>query len=221
MKIVVISKDQPEFVDELVSTFDSDYIIVKDRCVLDYPVGYNYITNTTGTGFLAGYCRDLGAKEFDDDILFLDGDKIPDITEKQLSYVSTIGFECVLLGLGLNDFRKFMTCGEGRIPDYSICSINNEVYSCGIYLSKRAISEVKKLNNGRIFNSEFDGNWGEEDRYLGDQLSYLNIPIGYTSKITLSNKITDLSTTKDEIRKNEYKINHLKRLKLYRDLKHK
>jgi hypothetical protein len=214
MKTVIISKDQPEFVEEMVSKLDTDYVIVLDRCSKSYPIGYNYIKNETGSGFLAGFCRDLGAKDIKDDILFLDGDKIPDVSEKKISYLSTMGYDCVLLGLGRRDLRLFMRCGEGVVPYLSSSSIRSEIYSCGIYLSKDIIKKVKVLNNGRIFNSLFDGRWGEEDRYLGDELTYLGAKIGYTSHIVLANTITNLTKSNDESKRKDYITNHRIRLDL-------
>lgn len=214
MKTVIISKDQPEFIEELVSKLDTDYVIVLDRCTKAYPSGYNYIENKSGIGFLAGFCRDLGAKDVNDDILFLDGDKIPDVQEKKVSSLSTMGYDCVLLGLGRKDLRLFMRSGEGLVPYSSQSSIRSEIYSCGIYLSRNIIEKVRVLNDGRIFNSLFDGRWGEEDRYLGDELTYLGAKIGYTSHIVLANNITNLASSDDISKRKDYIKNHEIRLYL-------
>lgn len=86
----------------------------------------------------------------------------------------------------------------------------NGVYTAGIWLSKKVLPEIRELNQGRIFNPNFDGNWGEEDRFLGDELVALGYRIGYIRDIRLQHSnVTNASTRMDE-----FSLNFALRLQL-------
>lgn len=88
------------------------------------------------------------------------------------------------------------------------------MYSCGIYLTPKAIQIAKSYSEqNRIFNEVFDGYWGEEDRFLGDIMFKNNLSIGYTSKIKLSGTITESNEASDKIIRN-----FLVRLKLRQNI---
>lgn len=191
MQIVVISKDQPDCITPMLNTLSGhDVVLVMDRC--DYgPQPCRCIKNTIGSGHMAGFARDLGAGLHDSTkpILFLDGDKIP---IGDVNYLESLDFDCILLGVN-NDPREWINGGEGVIPWVSkgdLMDPHNGVYSCGIYLTPKAMQIARDNCNGRIFHEIFDGNWGEEDRYLGDVLAKNGCSIGYTSKIKLTGSLT-------------------------------
>ena len=85
MKIVIITKDQPEYVpifEEFLRGYEHVYVI--DRPTKEYPSNIPAIVNRAGDGFLAGRMRDLGATVFaGEDILFLDGGKVPSVTSSR------------------------------------------------------------------------------------------------------------------------------------------
>lgn len=192
MHIVVINRNQQEFVEPMRAYLRPyEPLLVFDRCE---PVdGCNYRTNTEGSGFLAGRMRDLGAEGIDDDILFLDGDKIP-----QGDIVADINrlknkYDCICYGVGKNfensEFRKFMLTDD--IDDIVPFQKMNfpyayGCYSCGMWLSKNSIRNVRELNGGRIFHPAFDGYWGDEDNFLADELNAIGLRIGFSTHVRLS-----------------------------------
>ena len=185
-------------------------IFVFDRCE---PVkNVNYILNREGDGFLAGKCRDLGAAGIDDDILFLDGDKIPmgDIVKDIENLKSK--YDCICYGLEPeyenSELRYFMhnIDSDGILP---FQSENKQFaygcYSCGIWLSKEAIHKLRELNNGRIFHSAFDGTWGDEDNFVGDELYYSGFRIGYSTHVRLIGVFSDYRTKLMDLVRNFHK----------------
>ena len=116
MDIIVINKDQENTIIPMENKIhDFNHVFCFDRYKpnVDVPAVYN----TEGEGFLAGKCRDIGASHFnyEGDFLFLDGDKIP---EGNLSLLPTFGYDCVLLGVGMQDHREFMHIGN-KIKEYN------------------------------------------------------------------------------------------------------
>lgn len=206
MRVVVIAQNQRESLAHMRLALSGHSVVyVLDRCVdgSAYVLnGETYIENDVGDGHLAGMMRDIGAAHlgYDSDILFLDGDKVP---SGDIDILPNLGFDCVLMGVK-NDRRGF---GDGLIPwlvkgDY--IDPYNGVYSCGMWLSKKAIDVLRGECNGRIFSAEFDGHWGEEDRYAGDLLAKHGLSIGYTTKIILSGDLTPPATATQKIRRNFY-----------------
>jgi len=204
MQVVVISKDQQEHVNGMLAALTGhDVVYVLDRCTysMPWPDNVRVVENRAGTGFLAGRMRDLGASLHDASrpILFLDGDKIP---HGDLSILEATPFDAVCLGV-YEDHRGWINEGEGTIPWMQIGDFinpHNGVYSCGLFLTPRAIHAIKKYSSeGRIFNEAFDGNWGEEDRFIGDVLAHEEMTIGYTDKIKLSGNITNENEASEKV----------------------
>lgn len=217
MNIVVINRNQESKIDLMENKIhDYNHVFCFDRYhpVTDVPAVYN----ETGTGFLAGKCRDIGAAYFNyaGDILFLDGDKVP---VGDLSIIPEIGADCVMLGVGKNDHREFMR-QENVTKEYNWdegFDYNNPlnfVYSCGIYLSQKAIKIMREINGGRIFHPVFDGIWGDEDRWIGDVLGYNKIPIFYTTKVVLEGTITSTRDDPMSEKAQNLHINMLNRIHL-------
>ena len=192
MHVIVINRNQQKYVPAMIAALEPIVpLFVFDRCE---PVKEcNYIVNTEGDGFLAGKMRDLGAANVDDDILFIDGDKVPqgniiaDIDNLKSKY------DCICYGIAPEyespDLRAFMKEDntDGIVPwqqenrPYSV-----GCYSCGMWLCRDAIRKLRELNGGRIFHPEFDGTWGDEDNFLADELGYSGFRIGYSTHVRLS-----------------------------------
>lgn len=219
MHIVVISHNQNEFVFPMLSALrPSEPLFVFDRCT---PVKLpNRIVNSSGEGFLAGRMRDLGANGLDDDILFLDGDKIPqgdivaDIEKLKDKY------DCICYGIAPenehSEFRGFM---KNIDADGLVCFQERKTnlaygcYSCGMWICKDAIRKIRDLNGGRIFHPDFDGRWGDEDNFLADELNYLGFRIGYSTHVRLSGDFSDCRDKMDI-----YVENFAKRMMLRKNL---
>lgn len=197
MKIVVISRNQVEYVQPMKAALSINPLFVFDRTP-NHPIDVDFIENTQGEGFLAGRMRDMGAELFpDEDILFLDGDKIP-----QGDIVADIErlkdkYDCITYGIDPELEDRYVRShmkeidSDGILPSH----LNNSLltcgcYSCGMWLSAEAIKKLKELNDGRIFHSMFDGNWGDEDNFLGDQLKYLGMRVGYSTHVRLSGEFS-------------------------------
>lgn len=204
MHIVVINRDQQEFVNPMRAALaPHDPLFVFDRCE---PVeGCRYIVNNDGDGFLAGRMRDIGAEGLDDDILFLDGDKVPkgDIVSDIEKLKGKYG--CICYGiegaLENSEYRGFMrTDGvDGIVPFQRLGHpFASGCYSCGMWLSMEAVRKLRKLNGGRIFHPAFDGTWGDEDNFVADELHYSGFRIGYSTHVRLSGTFSDCRNKMDD-----------------------
>lgn len=209
MQIVVISHNQLDHITEMLEILKEHNIVyVLDRCndgsnEYNFPPNVKVVKNDTGTGFLAGRMRDLGANQHDKtkSILFLDGDKVP---AGDLNYLESLEYDVTCLGIE-NDRRPWINDGDGTIPWQLFgdpVNPHNGIYSCGIYLKPSAIEACTKNGNGRIFHPAFDGYWGEEDRYLGDVVNRAKLSIGYTNKIKLKGELTSESDILKKIERN-------------------
>ena len=217
MHVIVINRNQQEFVEPMIKALAPiNPLFVFDRCE---PVkNCQYKLNTKGEGFLAGLMRDIGAEGIDDDILFLDGDKVP-----QGNIIADIEalkhkYDCICYGVNgefeESQFRSLMKNDnmdgivewqKRNFPYAYGC------YSCGLWISKNAIRKLRELNNGRIFHPAFDGTWGDEDNFLADELGYCNFKIGYSTHVRLSGKFSDCTNTK---KYNGLTKNFIKRIRL-------
>lgn len=208
MVIVIISKDQPKYINDFENKLsDYKHLYVLDRPTVEYPKNIPCIINNNGTGFLAGRMRDLGAMNFiGEDILFLDGDKVP---IGNLKSVENAPFECVLLGVK-DDRRKYFdgTTHQITLPD--IINQGNGCYTCGILYRASLIEKFRQYNEGRIFHPIFDETWGEEDTWNGDIMNYEHTKIGVVSDCYLSETIGGWTDPKLP----QLVTNFVKRLKL-------
>lgn len=211
MQIVIISHNQVHDITLMLETLaiDNDIVYVLDRCDdgsndYNFPYGVNVIKNNAGKGFLAGKMRDLGASRLDSSkpILFLDGDKIP---SGDIRCLERFEYDAICLGIN-NDAREWINTGNGIIPwlvEGDLINPYNYVYSCGIYLTPKAMAVAKsRSKESRIFHEAFDGFWGEEDRYLGDVLAEAGCTIGYTSCVKLRGNITQGSEATNKMARN-------------------
>lgn len=206
MRVAVISKDQPGMVVPMLSALRGHEVcLVQDRC--DYGlVPCSTVRNDSGEGFLAGRMRDLGAAHFGytGPLLFLDGDRVP---MGELPDFAAFGYDAVCL-LCECDERKWL--GTGPIPWADFRNPHNYVYSCGIWLSQKAIDVARAACSGRIFHHAFDGAWGEEDRFLGDVLAAAGLFIGYTDEPRLSGRVGGVPNERRE----EFARNFVKRINM-------
>ena len=219
MHIVVINRNQQEYVHPMQSALNPHTpLFIFDRCE---PVeGCHYKVNIEGEGFLAGRMRDIGAEGVDDDILFLDGDKVP--TGNIVSDIEKLktNYDCICYGvkgdLELSELREFMRADDvdGIVP-WQKCHAPYSCgcYSCGMWLSRDAVSKVRELNGGRIFHPDFDGTWGDEDNFLADELNFLGFRIGYSTHVRLSGAFSNPVSKLDDFAKN-----FMKRLELRKKL---
>lgn len=147
------------------------------------------------SGFFAGANRNNGLlfaiKNYSDisHYFFFDGDRVPD--ELDVSYIENL----------LNQYAAdccLFTCKDGDKRaiartelDYGIvdtgCMVS-DFYSCGFVLSDKACKQILNINNGLLFHSEFNGIWGEEDKFLGIQLDNLGFKTIFSHKPLLGGK---------------------------------
>lgn len=215
MHIVVINRNQQEYVGPMrEALIPHEPLFVFDRC--EPVTGVNFKVNSEGEGFLAGRMRDIGADGIDDEILFLDGDKVPmgdivaDIERLKNKY------DCICYGVAPeyehSELRQFMQAEDtdGIVPFQArMRPFAYGCYTCGMWVSRDAVRKLRELNGGRIFHPIFDGNWGDEDNFLADELYYSGFKIGYSTHVRLSGKFSDW--TKRAV---ELSVNFINRIKL-------
>ena len=214
---MVINRNQQEYVIPMQEALaPHDPLFVFDRCE---PVeGVRYKLNTAGDGFLAGRMRDLGAEGIDDDILFLDGDKVPmgdivaDIERLKNKY------DCICYGVAPeyehSELRQFMHAEDtdGIVPfQVKGMPFAYGCYTCGMWVSRDAVRKLRELNAGRIFHQDFDGVWGDEDNFLADELHYSGFRIGYSTHIRLLGVFSDCTTKMNGFAQNFVKRIHLRK----------
>lgn len=189
-KVVIISHNQCDTLLDMVNTIDKglDYTVVLDRCTdnseltcLCYHIPY-IKTDITCEGFYAGYARNIGSRNFEGNILFLDGDRVPQfkVTNDFIKHYADMWGITILRDVSLCDVRKYISRGEYELK-YPQAHHNN-LTSCGLILSKDFIAQARISNGGDIFNSIFDGFWGCEDTQLGDLAFAYNFKVGFASE---------------------------------------
>lgn len=212
-KVVIISKDQSHHIINMRNKIKTQYMFVLDRCIdnskqICIDNNINYITNELGIGFMAGHARQLGIDYFgvDEYILFLDGDKIPHGNLSIIEDYIEMGVDCVLFGVS-DDPRGYP---KNEILKMDKNNPHNGVYSCGILLSPRAMRICQSTSNlGRVWHEDFDGRWGDEDRWIGDILIYNDMSIMYSDKIILDGSIGGMS-----LHIEDFMVNTMKRMNL-------
>jgi hypothetical protein len=228
MKTIIPIRSKTNYIKDFQRIFQNP-LFVFDRCQIptDFKGEYKQTNlDLPNHIFMAGYARDIGAAGIDDDILFLDQDKVP--TENPENKINELKdkYDCIIFYLQNKDPRLLHSRFDENhnlvhyiiepekehdfIPWTTYAEPRNGVYTAGIWLSKKVLPEIRELNQGRIFNSNFDGNWGEEDRFLGDELAILGYRIGYIRDIRL--QYSGVSNSMDKM--DEFSINFSKRLQL-------
>ena len=217
MHIVIINRNQQEYVGPMrEALIPHEPLFVFDRYE---PVEWvRYKLNTAGDGFLAGRMRDIGADGIDDDILFLDGDKVPmgdivaDIEQLKNKY------DCICYGVAPeyehSELRQFMHAEDtdGIVPFQAKGRpFAYGCYTCGMWVSRDAVRKLRELNAGRIFHPDFDGVWGDEDNFLADELHYSGFRIGYSTHVRLLGVFSDCKTKMNGFAQNFVKRIHLRK----------
>lgn len=198
LKIVVISHNQAPSISKMKSYLDRYFpkcpvTLVLDRCT-DNSVdqaslaGIPFITNWEGTGFLAGRMRDLGlSKSGACDTLFLDGDRIPSGGFNYAAAREALqSYDISMLPVADGEFRYWFS-QDSLVPNPNYGKWNNDVFTCGIVMRKSAIAAIQGFQGGLLFVKDFDSQFGEEDRYLGDVAYHLGLTCaGFPKKYALS-----------------------------------
>lgn len=215
MKIIIPIKDNFDQIEKFRSVLSpNEPLFVFDRCNPPENFTGNYkIHNDERNCFLAGKVRDYGAEDCYDDIMFFDQDKVPDINPERILYdINRNYFDCIIFFLE-RDSRQQAGCmyyRDDTIGWKKYFDTQNYIYTCGIWISAKMIEKIRKLNSGRIFHPAFDGRWGEEDRFLGDEIVALGGKIGYISTIRLAQ--TSIGNAQEHIV--DFSTNFGKRLQL-------
>ena len=192
--VIVIAKDQSDSdMLSLIKNYGTTIRVI-DRTEGDLGIGWDHsIRNCTGDGFLAGRMRELGINfvlKLDlsiDGILFLDGDRLPncDFTEAINEHP-----DCPILFSAEVDNRLLH---DEWVDVTHACyeAAGSPFYSCAMYVPIKAIKTCID-RHGSCFDSEFDGNWGEEDRHFGDRLAWDGNQIWYAPhKYHVSGEVKD------------------------------
>lgn len=195
--VIILNQSQIDFVPlhrEILSPIEP--IFVFDRFTpAELPPRYK-IHIVDDDGFYAGQCRDVGAEGLDDDILFLDGDKL--MSASPYETIRRLGDDNAVILFGCEtDKREWIFSGE-RPPIGYYGNPHNGFCTCGIWLRQDFINDVREMNGGRIFHPIFDCLYGEEDRYLGDQCIALGYKaIGAGADVILSGKISGITSNRN------------------------
>lgn len=189
----------------------NNFIFVLDRCsdnseniITEFSKKFStiIIKNDYGSGFMAGYCRDLAYQKYRNlPVIFLDGDCIP---SSDLFLHFSLEFERnkngIIIGsrrleneLGkiTNDNRIMIPWLEGKIfrqneniniTNKFFAKVGMLTWSCCLGITPFAANIISSINktitgNGRIFSSSFDGRYGGEDDIVGLIAMFYNIQI--------------------------------------------
>ena len=174
------------------STDDSENIIRNTRTNLNV----RYINKISGNNFSAGMTRDYGVTYIESyfpeykTIIFTDGDCIPNENVVSLHFKNTQQHNTSIVSCGyrINETeqgewekdKRFIyadMCNDkklGRVVLTKKLTIDSILtYSCNFAFNKKAIETCKNINfvlssKNRVFNPEFDGEWGGEDNFISN-----------------------------------------------------
>lgn len=158
--------------------------VVLDRCSdnsIDMAriAGFSPVLNFEGVGFLAGRMRDKGlAASGMHDTIFLDGDRIPSMQfGYQEACKALAKYDLTLLPIKEGEFREWFQ-DECFVDNKHYGEWGNDFFTCGLIARKSALESLTKSQDGLLFVKDFDGQFGEEDRYLGDLAHALDLTCG-------------------------------------------
>lgn len=205
--IIIVSKDQQQYIEEMRDILNTclpnfKRVFAFDRCIEGAKkaeeLGEKFVLNEFGSGFMAGYTRDVGLNALEvDDTLFLDGDRIPiGLNETLIS--QALNYDICLLKIE-NDCRPIFE--KQFIANPVFHKYHNSVYTCGFVIKKEMILKIKALQEQRLFNSCFDGHYGEEDEFLGNLIFSLGGTCGLFPKtVYLKGKFRDVYSFRKDSR---------------------
>ena len=185
---IVINKHQPDYMHPMEKAIghpgrtlfvltDPDIEDITTAKELESAVATFIPSKRTEPDFHAGAARNYGygyAKEMfkgTTTFVFLDGDRVPSIPFNEDSIEREVSGGAVLfLAKG----------GETRQPGVTLnCNrFENGFFSCGFAITRDAAESASMFQGGNLFHPDFDGYWGDEDRFLGNVLGHL----GYTAR---------------------------------------
>lgn len=181
MIAIIISHNQSEYIEPISKALgNTKHLFVFDRCTdkseaVAKKIGVDFVCNTEGDGRQCSRARNLGASLFpEDDILFLDGDRVPlfDVSRLEVSQFD------VTLVKSENDIRDELgSLGWKAEPRWG--SFNNGLFASCVLIRRNALDKVLQ-QFGYIFDTDFT-KWGEEDRHLGDLLFHVGATCGFAS----------------------------------------
>lgn len=189
LRIVVISHNQAPSIPLMKEYLDKHFpgcpvTLVLDRCTdhsedVAAKVNIPFITNWEGEGFLAGRMRDKGLEcSGVSDTLFLDGDRIPSGGFSYMDARTALDmYDVTIMPIAEGEFRAWFRQDQYVAnPNYG--KWDNDVFTCGMVVRKEALEKIKEAQNNLLFVKDFDGQFGEEDRYLGDIAYHLGLTCG-------------------------------------------
>lgn len=144
-----------------------EYLFVLDRCIDDSETicinnNIPYIINDKGIGRQCGLSRNLGVAYFpNDDILFLDGDRLPNF---DVNLLDQSPFDLTLVKCE-TDIRDNLHKGSW-IADKLWGTFNNGVFGSCLLVRRNVLDSIF-AKYGHLFDVDFV-RWGEEDRHFGD-----------------------------------------------------
>jgi hypothetical protein len=190
MQIIIISKDQresiPAFIralNEQLPTIPRCWVIDKDTdesMPLLLSLNERAIEQRAVKGFAAGACRDLGLSEMGvDDTFFFDGDRIPHGLTLKLVETALNTYDSALMRVE----RDYRTCFDDYFkPHPHFGKLMNNFFSAALLLRDTLINRIQERQNSHLFHPEFNGAWGEEDRFLGDMVHAVGASCGLFPK---------------------------------------
>jgi hypothetical protein len=140
--------------------------------------GEQVLVKSEGRGPEPASARNLGLGRTDPnhDVLFLDGDRVPEGLSLPLLEAGMREFDICLLRTRQERFRTWFS--EGFQANPSSGFLVNGVFGCALAIRRSALQAICRLQNGLLFHPVFDGHAGEEDGYLGDVAYHLGLSIG-------------------------------------------
>lgn len=189
VEVVIIGQNEGEYALKMISSipFDWKAHYVADRCTdntIDdlsiYPtVDLIDTTDMELGGRQTSFCRNLGLSrcDKDSDVLFLDGDRYP-VAGSLRNAIESCETDILCLQV-FNDMRT----PQSFVKAYG--TVNNGFFSCGIFFRREAISAIQQYQNGELFNTDLQQDWGIEDTSLGDLSYHLALSAALSNKVWL------------------------------------
>ncbi len=188
IEVVIIAHNEGEYALKMIGSIPSWPIhYIADRCTdgtQDCLSIYDKIdlVDTTDmglTGRQTSFCRNLGLSRChpDSDVLFLDGDRYP-VSGSLLNAIESCETDILCLKVFF-DTRRTADFQE----NYG--KMDNGFFSCGIFFRRNAINAIQEYQDGELFNTSLQSEWGIEDTSLGDLAYHLSLTASLSDKVKL------------------------------------
>lgn len=213
-EVVIIAHNEGEHVERMVSSIPQGWTVhyIADRCtdgtlatLVNLPNKPDVTVTFGREGRQTSYCRNLGLSLCgeDSDVLFLDGDRYP--IEGDLSEAVEACKSDILLFRVEDDFRT----ADNFKANYG--KVYNGFFSCGLWMSRKAIDAVREFQRGELFRIDMQECWGIEDTYLGDVCFSLGLTAELCGTVTLRGRFD--RNTVDSLDVIERRLNERDKLK--------